>query len=320
VGRKSKLIKTEVLDDIVKMLEKKYGTLFKEGEVERVHFSTGSKILDSKIGGGVPSGCLVEFYGESLCGKTTMAMKTIANAQKMGKLCIYVDAENRYNEKWVSKLGVDTDKLKVITDCNGERVANKVSALISSGEVGLIVIDSIGALVPTVETENGMEKFQMGVQARLCNKMIRILLATNHPNKPATILFINHFYMKIGVIYGNPKETKGGKNLKNYTAVRIEFRKGAWIEEEKEKVGHEIRCYIIKNDFGIPQQLAEFNFNFKEGKIDNLDELRRLGLLKGVLTTAGPFIKYGDKNYKGKEAFYTWLKDNIKEFEGELND
>jgi len=158
----------------------------------------------------------------------------------------------------------------------------------------------------------------MGVHARMMNRALRIFLAANNKINPTTIIFINHFYEKIGIMFGAKKETKGGKELKLLSAIRVEFKRGEWLEEKGEKIGHTIKAIIKKNDFGVPESIVEYNFNFVQGQIDNLDELKRLAIIKGIIKQTGPYYIYENKKFQGKAELGSWLEKNTKEIEEKL--
>ena len=303
------------LDETITAIRKQHGqgSIFKLGEKETFDvavISTGVLSIDLAIGcGGLPRGRIIEVYGPESGGKTTLALGVIAEAQRAGGKCAFIDAEHALDTTYASKLGVDTDSLFVSQPDNGEQALEITEALIRSGDVDVVVVDSVAALVPKAELEGDMGDAQMGLQARLMSQAMRKLTAV--VSKSNTVLiFINQIREKIGVMFGNPETTTGGRALKFYASVRIDIRKIQQIKDGDRIVGARTRAKIVKNKVGIPFREAEFDMVFGEG-ISSEGDLIDAGLTAGVLMKSGSWIQLDGKNIgQGREKTRTFLKEN----------
>jgi recombination protein RecA len=272
--------------------------------------STGSLTLDAALGvGGVPRGRVIEIYGPESSGKTTLATHIIAEAQKLGGTCAFIDAENAFDASYAEKLGVDLDSLLVSQPDTGEDALNICDTLVRSGALDVIVIDSVAALVPRAEIEGDMGDSHVGLQARLMSQALRKLTGTI--NRTRTVLvFINQIREKIGVMFGNPETTSGGRALKFYASVRMDIRRIGAIKDGTEVVGNRTRVKVVKNKVAPPFREAEFDIVYGEG-ISSLGELIDLGVERDILQKSGSWYAYGDlKVGQGRDAAKQWLREN----------
>ncbi|MBU1218337.1 recombinase RecA [Myxococcota bacterium] len=289
------------------------GTIMALGEapIEDIAvFPTGSLLIDRALGiGGVPHGRLVEIYGPESSGKTSLALSIIAQAQKSGFLCAFIDAEHALDMKYASKLGVDKSTLMISQPDYGEQALEIIDILVSEGGVNLIVLDSVAALVPRAEIEGEMTDNQIGLQARLMSKAMRKI--TSHCSKNnCTVIFINQIRMKIGVMFGSPEVTPGGNALKFFSSVRIDIRKTGHVKEGEEILGNKIRVKVVKNKMAPPFTVAETDFYFDCG-FNEAMELCETGLKVGIITKAGSWYSYGDRSIgQGKDKACAFLKEN----------
>ena len=272
--------------------------------------STGSLNLDIALGvGGYPRGRIVEIYGPESSGKTTLTIHAIAEAQKKGLSCAFVDAEHAFDPVYAKNLGVNIDDLVISQPDCGEAALEIADTLIRSGGVDLLIIDSVAALVPQVELEGGMSDNQMGLQARLMSKALRKLTGSVSKTN-CTIIFINQIRMKIGVMFGSPETTTGGNSLKFYSSVRLDIRKGAAIKDKDEILGNETRVKVVKNKVAPPFRTAEFEIVYGEG-ISKIGEVIDLGVKFDIIDKSGSWYAYkGDKIGQGKENVKKYLRDN----------
>ncbi len=274
--------------------------------------STGSLNLDIALGvGGYPRGRIVEIYGPESSGKTTLTIHAIAEAQKQGLSCAFVDAEHAFDPVYAKNLGVNIDDLVISQPDCGEAALEISDTLIRSGGVDLLIVDSVAALVPQVELEAGMADNQMGLQARLMSKALRKL--TGSVSKAnCTIIFINQIRMKIGVMFGSPETTTGGNSLKFYSSVRLDIRKGAAIKDKDEILGNDTRVKVVKNKVAPPFRMAEFEIIYGEG-ICKIGEIIDLGVKSDIIDKSGSWYAYkGNKIGQGKENVKKYLKDNAE--------
>lgn len=274
--------------------------------------STGSLNLDLALGvGGYPRGRIVEIYGPESSGKTTLTIHAIAEAQKAGLSCAFIDAEHAFDPAYAKKLGVNIDNLVISQPDNGEAALEIADTLIRSGAVDLLVVDSVAALVPQVELEGGMGDNQMGLQARLMSKALRKLTGSVSKTN-CTIIFINQIRMKIGVMFGSPETTSGGNSLKFYASVRLDIRRGTAIKDKEEILGNETRVKVVKNKVAPPFRVADFEIIYGEG-ICKIGEIIDLGVKTNIIDKSGSWYAYkGNKIGQGKENTKAYLKANPK--------
>lgn len=319
---KLKLVEAEVETDKQKALAaalKQIDQAFGKGSVMRLGekpvveieaISTGSLSLDIALGiGGLPKGRIIEIYGPESSGKTTLALHCIAEAQKNGGVCAFVDAEHALDPIYARKLGVDLDDLLVSQPDTGEQALEITDTLVRSGAVDVLVIDSVAALTPRAEIEGEMGDSLPGLQARLMSQALRKLTASINKSK-TLVIFINQIRMKIGVMYGNPETTTGGNALKFYASVRLDIRRTGQIKERDEVIGSETRVKVVKNKVAPPFKQVQFDIIYGEG-ISKTGELIELGVKAGVIDKSGSWYAYGSQKIgQGKEAARRFLKEN----------
>src|SRR5690349_15042808 len=280
------------------------------GETEVV--STGSLGLDIALGiGGLPRGRIIEIYGPESSGKTTLALHAIAEAQKAGGICAFVDAEHALDPGYAKKLGVNIDDLLISQPDAGEQALEIADTLVRSGAIDVLVIDSVAALVPRAELEGEMGDNHMGLHARLMSQALRKLTGSISKSR-CMVVFINQIRMKIGVMFGNPETTTGGHALKFYASVRLDIRRIGAIKEREQVIGNQTRVKVVKNKMAPPFKVVEFDIMYGEG-VSKRGELIDLGIQAGVVEKSGSWFSYdGQRIGQGRENAKTFLKDNVE--------
>jgi recombination protein RecA len=315
------------LDLAIKQIDKTFGkgTLIRLGDkvvVPTETISTGSLGLDLALGvGGLPKGRVIEIYGPESSGKTTLTLHAIAEAQKAGGVCAFIDAEHALDVGYAKRLGVDTDNLLVSQPDFGEQALEILETVIRSGAVDLVVIDSVAALTPKVEIDGDMDDQQVGVQARLMSKALRKITGLLSKMN-CTVIFINQIRMKIGMTgYGSPETTTGGNALKFYSSVRLDIRRIATLKQGENSIGNRVKVKVVKNKVAAPFKQAEFDIMFGEG-ISKTGELVDYGVKLDIVDKAGAWFSYGDSKIgQGRENSKVFLKDNpeiAKEIENKI--
>src|SRR5690349_8088979 len=272
--------------------------------------STGSISIDAALGvGGLPRGRVIEIYGPESGGKTTLALHVIAEAQKLGGQAAFIDAEHALDPTYARKLGVDVDNLLVSQPDNGEQALEIAEALIRTSAVDVVVVDSVAALVPKAELEGEMGEPQMGLQARLMSQALRKLTAIVSKSK-TSLIFINQIREKIGVMFGNPETTTGGRALKFYSSIRIDIRRIASLKDGETVVGSRTKVKVVKNKVASPFRQAEFDINYGEG-ISREGELLDLAVANNIVEKSGAWYSYsGERIGQGRENTRNFLKEN----------
>ncbi len=310
--------KKSALQTAMLQIEKNFGkgSIMRLGEREKVNIekvSSGSISLDLALGGGYPKGRIIEIYGPESSGKTTFCLHAAAEFQRRDGVVAFVDAEHALDPEYAKKIGVDTENLLLSQPDSGEQALEIVEALVRSGSVDLIVVDSVAALTPKAEIEGAMGDAQMGLQARLMSQALRKLTAIS-AKMGTTIIFVNQIRMKIGVMFGNPETTTGGNALKFYASIRMEVRKGAKLEtgtgDDKEAHGNIATIKIVKNKVAPPFKKANVDILFNEG-ISRYGDLLEVGTSMDIIQKAGAFYSYtGTKLGQGKTNAVSFLKNN----------
>ena len=312
----------KLLEDVLKQIEREYGkgSIMKLGErpavdVEPIH--SGSLLLDQALGiGGYPKGRIIEIYGPESSGKTTLALHAIAEVQKQGGRAAFIDAENAIDPVYARNLGVDIEELILSQPDSGEQGLNIMNMLVDSGAVDLVVIDSVAALVPQAELDGEMGDLQVGAQARMMSKAMRKLAGIMNHNE-CTAIFINQLREKVGVMYGNPESTPGGRALKFYASVRLDIRKADVIKNGSDMIGNKVRVRVVKNKVAPPFKTATLEIIYGEG-ISYISELIDLCVDADIIHKSGSWFSYeGEKIGQGRDSVKKYLKEH-PEFQGLL--
>ncbi len=312
---KDSMDKSKALDAALQQIERSYGkgSIMKLGEgqvVETEAVSTGSIGLDIGLGiGGLPKGRVIEIYGPESSGKTTLALHCVAEAQKSGGQCAFIDAEHALDPVYAQKLGVEVDELLISQPDAGEQALEIADTLVRSGAIDVIVIDSVAALVPKAELEGEMGDTHVGLQARLMSQALRKLTGSISRSQ-CMIIFINQIRMKIGVMFGNPETTSGGNALKFYSSVRLDIRRIGAIKDRDEIVGNQTRVKVVKNKVAPPFKIVEFDIMYGEG-ISKMGELIDLGVKAEIVEKSGAWFSYDSQRIgQGRENSKQFLRDN----------
>lgn len=306
--------KEKALSAALSQIERQFGkgTVMRMGDSERVNIpsiSTGSLGLDIALGiGGLPRGRIVEIYGPESSGKTTLTLQVIAEAQRKGGTCAFIDAEHALDPLYAEKLGVNVDDLIVSQPDTGEQALEVADMLVRSGAIDVLVVDSVAALTPKAEIEGDMGDHHVGLQARLMSQALRKITG-NIKTANCLVIFINQIRMKIGVMFGNPETTTGGNALKFYASVRLDIRRIGSVKEGDEVVGSETRVKVVKNKVAPPFKQTEFQIVYGGG-INRLGEIVDYGVKLGMIDKAGAWYSYqGDKIGQGKQNAIQYLRD-----------
>ena len=310
--------KQKALDSALAQIERQFGkgSIMKLGDENAVQqieaTSTGSLGLDIALGiGGLPKGRIVEIYGPESSGKTTLTLHTVAEEQKKGGVCAFVDAEHALDPQYAKKLGVDLDELLISQPDTGEQALEIVDTLVRSGAVNMIVVDSVAALTPKSELEGDMGDSSVGVHARLMSQAMRKLTGSISRSN-CMVIFINQIRMKIGVMFGSPETTTGGNALKFYSSVRLDIRRIGALKDRDEVVGNATRVKVVKNKVAPPFKQVEFDIMYGEG-ISKMGELLDLGVKAGIVDKSGSWFSYGDERIgQVRENAKTFLKENTR--------
>ena len=313
---KDSMDKQKALDAALSQIERAFGkgSIMKLGQretaVEAEVVSTGSLGLDIALGiGGLPRGRVVEIYGPEGTGKTTLALHVVAEAQRPGGTCAFIDAEHVLDPRYAAKLGVDVEELLISQPDTGEQALEIADTLVRSGAVDVLVIDSVAALVPRAELEGEMGDSHVGLQARLMSQALRKLTSSISRSR-CMVIFINQIRIRIGVMFGNPETTSGGNALKFYASVRLDIRRIGAIKDRDEVIGNQTRVKVLKNKLAPPFKMVEFDIIYGEG-ISKAGELVDLGVKAGIVEKAGSWFSYeGQRIGQGRENAKQFLKDN----------
>lgn len=309
--------RSKALEFTIKEIQEKYGegAIMKLGDTRKVNIDaipTGSLSLDAALGvGGVPRGRIIEIYGPESSGKTTLSLHIVAEVQQKGGIAAFIDAEHAMDPEYAGRIGVRLNELFISQPDTGEQALGIVESLVKSGKVDLIVVDSVAALTPRAEIEGEMGQQHVGLQARLMSHALRKLTAVVARSN-TTIIFINQIRMQVGIMFGNPETTPGGKALKFYSSVRIEVRRAAQIKKGEEIIGNRVKAKVVKNKVAAPFRTAEFDIFYNEG-IAGDSEILNLAIKYGLIKKAGASFSYGaNKLGVGFDAARQSIRDNPK--------
>ncbi|ACL60347.1 recombinase RecA [Methylobacterium nodulans] len=308
--------KSKAIDAALAQIERAFGkgSIMRLGKGDKVQevetISTGSLGLDIALGvGGLPRGRVIEIYGPESSGKTTLALHTIAEAQKKGGVCAFVDAEHALDPVYARKLGVNLDDLLISQPDTGEQALEITDTLVRSGAIDVLVVDSVAALTPRAEIEGEMGDQQPGLQARLMSQALRKLTGSISRSN-CMVIFINQIRMKIGVMYGSPETTTGGNALKFYASVRLDIRRVSTLKDRDEPIGNSVRVKVVKNKVAPPFKQVEFDIMFGEG-VSKVGELIDLGVKAGIVEKSGAWFSYDSQRLgQGRENAKGFLRDN----------
>ncbi|MBL7053222.1 MAG: recombinase RecA [Candidatus Portnoybacteria bacterium] len=312
---KSKEDKIKILETTVDEIKGRFGdgSIMKLGDAKRVNVDaipTGSISLDLALGvGGMPKGRIIEIFGPESSGKSTLALHIVAEAQKRDGLAAFIDAEHALDPEYAKKIGVKINDLLISQPDTGEQALEILESLVKSGVVDVVIIDSVAALTPRAEIEGEMGQSHMGLQARLMSQALRKLTAIT-AKSGTTVIFINQIRMKIGIVFGNPEETSGGKALKFYSSVRLDLRRSAQIKQGDQIIGNRVKAKVVKNKVAPPFQQTEFDIFYNEG-ISRLADILNTGLKLGVVNRSGAWFNYKEEKLgQGLEVAKISLKEN----------
>ena len=308
--------KSKAIEAALTQIERAFGkgSIMRLGKTDKVQevetVSTGSLGLDIALGvGGLPRGRVIEIYGPESSGKTTLALHTIAEAQKKGGVCAFVDAEHALDPVYARKLGVNLDDLLISQPDTGEQALEITDTLVRSGAIDVLVVDSVAALTPRAEIEGEMGESQPGLQARLMSQALRKLTGSISRSN-CMVIFINQIRMKIGVMYGSPETTTGGNALKFYASVRLDIRRVSTLKDRDEAIGNQVRVKVVKNKVAPPFKQVEFDIMFGEG-VSKVGELIDLGVKAGIVEKSGAWFSYDSQRLgQGRENAKGFLRDN----------
>ncbi len=318
--------KSQAIDLAISQVDRQFGkgSLMRLGDNKPVYggnvISTGCFSLDIALGvGGVPKGRIIEIFGPESGGKTTLALHIIAEAQKAGGFAAFIDAEHALDPQYAKKLGVDIDELLISQPDMGEQALEITETLVRSGALDLIVIDSVAALVPRAELEGDMGDSHMGLQARLMSQALRKLTGTVSRSNTC-VIFVNQIREKIGVMFGNPETTPGGRALKFYTSIRMDIRRITSIKEGTDVIGNRTRVKVVKNKVAAPFKMTEFDIMYGKG-ISYIGDILDLAVKGDIIQKTGSWFSYGDIRIgQGRENSKSYLEENPKELEKVLNE
>lgn len=305
--------KIKALEAALGQIEKTYGkgSVMRLGEKQEMNVETiptGSTGLDLALGGGIPKGRIIEIYGPESAGKTTVALHIIAESQKAGCIASFIDAEHALDPVYAEHIGVDVDNLYISQPDNGEQALEITEMMIRSGAVGIVVVDSVAALVPKAEIEGDMGDSHVGLQARLMSQALR-KLAGIASKTGCTVVFINQLREKVGVMFGNPETTTGGRALKFYSSIRIDVRRVDSVKSSGDVIGNRTRVKVVKNKIAPPFKQTEFDIIFGKG-IDRCGEAIDLGSELGIIKKSGSWFMYGDNKWQGRDKAREFLSSD----------